>query len=150
MKIRRAFGASGLLLAIALWASACDDGGPEPRASAHKTACQIDIQPPAEFRQAGRQRIPDTNRVALRETYRSSRGQTLTLFAGVRGEFGEGMRFYGRVSRETGTARLYGKGSNWVLIWRSPGPCGPRAVIGERFSRAGFLDVLRAMNAIAA
>jgi hypothetical protein len=139
-----------LLLAVAFLASACDDGGPKPRPVPKETICRIALETPAEFRPAGRQRIPDTNRVAVRETYRSSRGQTLTLFAGVRGEFGEGMRFYGRVSRETGTARLYGKGSNWVLIWRSPGPCGPRAVIGERFSRAGFLDVLRAMNAIVA
>ena len=150
MRNRRTSGAAGLVLVLALAASGCGGGGPEPRPPDHPTGCRIDLQPPDGFHRAGSQHIRERDRVAVRETYRSKEGQVLTLFAGIRGEFGEGMHFYGRIRRTNGTARLYGAGSNWVLIWQSPSPCGPRAVIGERFSRRDFREALRAMNVIPA
>jgi hypothetical protein len=86
------------------------------------------------------------NRIAVRETYRSD-DQTLTLFSGLRGEFGEGMKFLGRTQlRRGGEARLYGERSNWVLTWQSVPPCNPRAVIGQGFSRRTFRRVLRQMQ----
>jgi hypothetical protein len=150
VRTRRTCGAAGLLLILALFASACGGGGPEPRPASHTTVCRVDLQPPPEFHRAGRQRIPEPNRVAVRETYRSKEGQVLTLFSGLRGEFGEGMHFYGRIRRSNGTARLYGARSNWVLIWESAPPCGPRAVIGERFSRHDFREALQQMHLIPA
>jgi hypothetical protein len=69
----------------------------------------------------------------------------LHAFAGIPGEFGEGLPDAGTVELVGGgTGRLAGGVHEvWVLSWAEGGTCDPRVILGRGFDRRGFLELLR-------
>lgn len=71
-------------------------------------------------------------------------GREIHVFAGIPGEFGEGLPDHGEVTvTEGGPARLLGDGSVWVLVWDTSGACAAHAVLGNGFKRGEFLRVVK-------
>ncbi|MFM7719109.1 MAG: hypothetical protein ACKO8G_06425, partial [Actinomycetota bacterium] len=91
------------------------------------------------------------DRIATRSTLEDDRGRTLTRFAGLEGEFGEGLPLADDAVAlaSGGTARLLGSQRVWALVWRTDGPCGAKAAFAGGFRRGAFLRVLREMGVLA-
>lgn len=145
-------GVAALLIALAPAAvmGACRtdlaDGASEP-----VPVCEVEIAPPAgmEPLETFRERFAD--HVGVRLGFRDPRGRELHAFAGIPGEFGEGLPAAGEVELVQGrTGLLTGSDRVWVVEWTQGGPCDPRAALGNGFGREGFLDVLRSSGIAAA
>jgi hypothetical protein len=81
--------------------------------------------------------------VGVRLGYRDELGRELHAFAGIPGEFGEGLPAAGEVELAPGvTGLLSGSGTVWVVEWEEGGPCDPRAALGNGFEREAFLEVV--------
>lgn len=123
---------------------ACTTGSPVgPEASGSVTVCEPPIAAPVGWRvlPAFRERYAD--RIGVRVGFRDGLGRELHVFAGIPGEFGEGLPAGGDVVLAAGrVARLSGSGAIWVLEWEEGGTCDPRAALGNGFEREGFLEAL--------
>lgn len=105
--------------------------------------CEPGFSVPMGFRQTEVFEEPHEDHVGIRLGFVSDDGLELHYFAGIPGEFGEGLPTVGTVPAAGGIeGALQGRGSTWVLSWRAPGPCGTRAVLGSGFSRDGFVRTL--------
>lgn len=114
-----------------------------------RPVCELGIGSPAGFRVAESFREPYPDHVGTRVGLVSPDGRELHLFAGIPGEFGEGMPVAGSVEAAPGVdGVLRGSERTWVLTWQVPGPCGRRAALGSGFGRRGFLAVLREAGVI--
>ena len=81
--------------------------------------------------------------VGVRLGYGDEEGRELHAFAGIPGEFGEGLPDAGEVSLTNGrTGQLFGRGTVWVLVWAEGGACDPRAVLANGLGRRAFLSSL--------
>lgn len=81
--------------------------------------------------------------VGVRLGYRDGEGRELHAFAGIPGEFGEGLPDAGDVALTHGrTGHLFGDRTVWVLVWDEGGACDPRAVLGNGLGRRSFLASL--------
>lgn len=77
--------------------------------------------------------------VGLRLGFRDERGREFHVFAGIPGEFGEGLPAAGSVALTEGrSGSLAGRAQVWVLTWDEGGLCDPRAVLGNGFTREEF------------
>lgn len=106
--------------------------------------CEVAVRAPAGFRalRAFLEEYPD--HVGVRVGFRDRRGRELHAFAGIPGEFGEGLAAAGKVRLAPGrTGLLSGSERVWVVEWNEGGRCDPRAALGTGFGREGFLEVLR-------
>ena len=84
-----------------------------------------------------------SDHVGIRLGYRDGEGRELHAFAGIPGEFGEGLPDAGEVPLTHGrTGHLFGEGTVWVLVWDEGGACDPRAVLGNGLGRRSFLALL--------
>ncbi|HET7237004.1 MAG TPA: hypothetical protein VFK59_11315 [Actinomycetota bacterium] len=104
--------------------------------------CDVSIEPTGwQALPAFRERYAD--HVGVRLGFRDGLGRELYAFAGIPGEFGEGMPAAGEVELAPGlVGRLSGSGVVWVVEWEEGGPCDPRVALGNGFEREEFLDVV--------
>ena len=134
----RVFGAT---LCLAMLAVACG-GGADPHDDGVPT-CEPGFTTPQGFRATERFEDPYADHVGIRLGFVSDEGRELHYFAGIPGEFGEGLPGVDSiVVAERLEGPLQGSGDTWVLSWRAPGPCGVRAVLGSGFTRRSFLETL--------
>jgi len=114
--------------------------------------CDARFAPPSGFEptETFKEEYPD--RIAVRLGYADGQGRELHAFAGIPGEFGEGLPDAGSLTLAGGrTGRLSG-GPNevWVVTWEEDGACDPRAVLGNGFDRQAFLEVLEGSGLLVA
>lgn len=138
-------GALAVVLALTAMA-ACrpvprGDPGPEEAGP----TCEVAVRAPEGFAALTPFREEYEDHVGVRLGFRDDRGRELHAFAGIPGEFGEGLPAAGTVELGVGrTGLLSGAGRVWVVEWSQGGPCDPRAALGNGFGREGFLDALEA------
>lgn len=133
-----------LALAVVLGVG-CTTAGPE-RGAVHGEVptCEPGFTAPEGFRQTDSLQDPYPDHIGIRLSFRDETGKELHYFAGIPGEFGEGLPVRGTVTAAGEIAgTLQGSADVWVLTWRAPGLCGVRAVLGSGFTRRGFVDTLR-------
>ena len=129
---------ASVVTACAGEASSHDETSPE-----EARPCEVGFTTPEGFRQTERFLDPYPDHVGIRLGFVSDDGRELHSFAGVPGEFGEGLPPAGTVVVAQGLeGPLQGSNGTWVLSWRAPGPCGVRAVLGTGFTRSSFLGTL--------
>ena len=81
--------------------------------------------------------------VGVRLGYRDEQRRELHAFAGIPGEFGEGLPDAGEIPLTRGrSGYLFGRGTVWVLVWDEGDTCDPRAVLGNGLDRGAFLGSL--------
>lgn len=104
---------------------------------------------PAGFRSTETFEDPSADGVGVRLSFRDDQGRELHIFAGIRGEFGEGLPLASQVRLASGEeVRLLGKEETWVIAWDWGGPCGSHAVVGNGFAKQAFIDVLEESGVI--
>jgi hypothetical protein len=139
-----------LLVAVAAAGPACHRADPVTRASG-PPRCDVGLSVPEGFRVTGGMRDPHADHIGVRIDMRSDDGRELHYFAGVPGEFGEGLPERGEVGVRGGeTGELLGAESTWVLEWGSGSPCTPVVVLATGMRRDQFTELLRAARALPA
>ena len=136
---------SGLIPVVLAFAAACTGkGATSATPSGEPPRCETSFSAPAGFEQVESFDERYSNRLGVRLGYRDAGKRELHVFAGIPGEFGEGLPDAGQVQVSGGwPGRLLGDGAVWVLVWNSNGPCASHAVLGNGFGRRGFLLVLK-------
>jgi hypothetical protein len=93
------------------------------------------------------ERYPD--HIGIRITFSDDHGRLLHSFTGVPGEYGEGLPVAGSAHLVSGEdVSLIGKDQTWIIAWDTGGLCGAHALIGNGFTREGFIKVLKASGVI--
>jgi hypothetical protein len=111
--------------------------------------CEVGLAVPDGFRVTGGLQDPYPDRVGVRIDLGDDGGRELHYFAGIPGEFGEGLPERGEMTvRGGGTGELAGEGTTWVIEWGSGSPCTPVVVLGTGMDRRAFTDVLRSAGAL--
>lgn len=127
-------------LAVACGGEASPDDETSPD---QERTCEAGFTTPEGFRQTESFRDPYPDHVGIRLGFIADDGREFHYFAGIPGEFGEGLPSVGVVTVAQGLeGPLQGADGTWVLSWRAPGPCGVRAVLGTGFTRSSFLRTL--------
>lgn len=119
------------MVALALGGCAAPDEPP--------VVCGVRFAAPAGFDplEPFEEEYPD--HVGVRLGFRDERGREFHVFAGIPGEFGEGLPAAGSVPLTEGrSGNLAGRAQVWVLTWEEGGLCDPRAVLGNGFTREEF------------
>jgi hypothetical protein len=101
--------------------------------------CGVRFAAPAGFDplEAFEEEYPD--HIGVRLGFRDERGREFHVFAGIPGEFGEGLPTAGSLQLTEGrVGSLAGRARVWVLTWEEGGRCDPRAALGNGFTREGF------------
>jgi hypothetical protein len=125
-------------LAVAVFVGvACsrDAGTPEPATP----ACEVRFAAPGGFAplESFEERYDD--RIGVRLGFADARDRELHLFAGIPGEFGEGLPDAGSLPLTDGrTGTLVGRDDVWIVTWEEGDRCDPRAVLANGFSRKAF------------
>jgi len=136
--------AAALVVAATLAACGSDNAtgagsGPTDRVP----VCDVAISAPPGSQALPEFREPYADHVGIRLGYRDGLGRELHAFAGIPGEFGEGLPAAGDVELAPGlVGRLSGSGVVWVVEWDEGGRCDPRAALGNGFEREDFLEVI--------
>jgi hypothetical protein len=87
--------------------------------------------------------------IGVRITFGDERGRRLHYFTGVPGEYGEGLPVAGSAHVASGAdVSLIGKDQTWVIAWDTGGLCGSHAVIGNGFTKEGFIKALQSSGVI--
>ena len=132
------------VLAIVALASCRPGSGDEPSGPSSVPRCEVVVRAPAGFRELRAFLEEYRDHVGVRLGFRDRRGRELHAFAGIPGEFGEGLAAAGEVRLAPGRIGLLsGSDRVWVVEWNEGGRCDPRAALGSGFGRRGFLEVLR-------
>jgi hypothetical protein len=139
---------SGVLTLVACGGGAAS----QPTPTSERSACEVSFVTPPGFERTDAFEEPYPDRIGVRLGFRDEAGRELHAFAGIRGEFGEGLPDAGTVELATGGIGRLAGGSHrvWVLLWDEGGPCDPRVVLGRGFDRRTFLDTLRRAGIVAA
>lgn len=147
---------AAVFVSSVLTLAACAGGAGSPPEAGRTGAptppiCDARFEPPAGFEptETFEEEYPD--RIGVRLGYADPDGRELHAFAGIPGEFGEGLPEAGSVKLSAGgTGRLSG-GPNavWVVSWEDGGACDPRAVLGSGFDRRAFMEVLEGSGLVA-
>ena len=135
----------GSVVCLAVAVTACAGSSDPSEGSPHDDipTCEPGFATPHGFRQTEVFEDPYVDHVGIRLGFTSDDGRELHFFAGIPGEFGEGLPVAGSVEAAGGIeGSLQGSATTWVLTWRAPGPCGIRAVLGSGFAKSAFLDTL--------
>ena len=126
-----------LVGATAFGLGGCDASDDPPVMCGVRFAAPAGFEPLEPFEE----QYPD--HVGVRLGFRDVRGREFHVFAGIPGEFGEGLPAAGSVALTEGRiGRLAGRAEVWVLTWEEGGLCDPRAVLGNGFTREGFRAAL--------
>jgi hypothetical protein len=131
---------------------ACGGGAAsQPPPTSDRTTCEVSFVTPPGFERTDTFEESYPDRVGVRLGLRDEAGRELHAFAGIPGEFGEGLPDAGTVELVTGgIARLAGGVHEvWVLVWDEGGLCDPRVVLGRGFERSGFLELLERAGVVA-
>lgn len=131
---------------------ACGGGAAsQPPPTSDRTTCEVSFVTPPGFERTDTFEESYPDRVGVRLGFRDEAGRELHAFAGIPGEFGEGLPDAGTVELVTGgIARLAGGVHEvWVLVWDEGGLCDPRVVLGRGFERRGFLELLERAGVVA-
>jgi hypothetical protein len=143
----RRFVAVSLVTTIAAAGPACSRSGVPPDAGPSR--CDVGLSVPDGFRVTGGIEDPYRDRIGVRIDLRADDGRELHYFAGIPGEFGEGLPERGSIDvRDGETGHLVGDGTTWVLAWGSGKPCAPVVVLANGMERREFMDVLRQAGAL--
>lgn len=132
---------------------ACGGGAAsQPTPTSERPVCEVAFVTPAGFERTNTFEESYPDRVGVRIDFRDEADRELHAFAGIRGEFGEGLPDGGTVELAAGgTGRLAGgRHLVWVLVWDEGGNCDPRAVLGKGFDRPAFLATLAEAGIVAA
>ncbi len=132
-----------LTAVVAACARGSPDGGPV------RCESRLEVPPGFEMTESFEEDFPD--HVGVRLGLRDGRGRELHYFAGIPGEFGEGLPVAGSVAvvgPEQG--QLAGGDEVWVLVWDTAGPCAAHAVLGNGFTRRQFLKTLEVAGVVPA
>ena len=124
--------------AIVFALGSCEAPPDEPR-----LVCGVRFAAPAGFDplEPFEEEYPD--HVGVRLGFRDERGREFHVFAGIPGEFGEGLPAAGSVPlTEDRVGSLAGRARVWVLTWEEGGRCDPRAALGNGFTREQFQAAL--------
>lgn len=136
-----------IVCAVVVLTPACSRGSSAPRAPTGPSgppACETGFTPPEGFEQTESFTEPYADHLGVRQGFKDDEGRELHVFAGIPGEFGEGLPPGGSVTVSTGeSAAVLGKDEVWALVWDTQGPCSARAVLGNGFGRAEFLGSLK-------
>jgi hypothetical protein len=134
----------GAVLVASLAVACAGEASPSGETSPDESlVCEAGFTTPEGFRQTESLRDPYPDHVGIRLGFVADDGRELHYFAGISGEFGEGLPSSGVVTVAQGLeGPLQGSDATWVLSWRAPGPCGVRAVLGTGFTRSSFLRTL--------
>jgi len=135
----------------ALILSACRVAdGPEVASGSTPTVCDVTFQAPAGFSTLDTFHEEYADHIGIRIGFEDGRGREVHAFAGIPGEFGEGMPAAGELEISPGRlGSLSGADRVWVLEWAEGGPCDPRAALGNGFSREGFIALLQEAGIVA-
>lgn len=137
--------AVAFVLAI-LSLAACGGGAKEATgpSTVERPVCEVGFSPPSGFEPLETFREEYSDHIGLRVGFRDERRRELHAFAGIPGEFGEGLSIEATVElADGGSGWLLGEGAVWVLTWREGGVCDPRAVLGNGFDPTAFESVLQ-------
>jgi hypothetical protein len=113
------------------------------------TKCHHPAVAPSGFKETEtvEERYPD--HIGIRITFRDEHGHLLHSFTGVPGEYGEGLPVAGSAHLASGEdVSLIGEDQTWVVAWDTGGLCGAHALIGNGFTREGFIKALKAFGVI--
>jgi hypothetical protein len=135
--------------AAALLVTGCRAGSDDTAHDDGPMVCEPGFGTPAGFRATESFQDPYGDHVGIRLGFVDDEGRELHYFAGIPGEFGEGLPVVDTVPAAGDIeGPLQGRDTTWVLSWRAPGPCGVRAVIGNGFTQADFLETLEAAGIV--
>jgi len=132
---------------------ACGGGAAsQPTPTSERSTCEVSFVTPPGFERTDTFEEPYPDRIGVRLGFRDEAGRELHAFAGIPGEFGEGLADAGTVVLVGGgIGRLAGGVHRvWVLVWDEGGPCDPKVVLGRGFERRAFLDTLERAGVISA
>jgi hypothetical protein len=108
-----------------------------------RVVCGVRFAAPAGFDPLEPFEEQYADHVGLRLGFRDVGGREFHVFAGIPGEFGEGLPAAGSVPLTEGrSGKLAGRAEVWVLTWEERGRCDPRAVLGNGFTREEFQAAL--------
>jgi hypothetical protein len=137
-----------VLIAVAAAGGACHHSAGPP-APVAPSRCDVGLSIPDGFRVTGSMRDPHPDHVGVRIDLRADDGRELHYFAGIPGEFGEGLPDRGEMTVAGGeTGEFFGRETTWVLAWGSGAPCTPFVVLGTGMRRAEFTETLRRAGAL--
>ena len=146
-----------VLATIAVLVTAIVVGGCTPRGAEREDGegtiptCEAGFSTPVGFHATGSLEDPYADHVGIRIDFADDSKRELHYFAGIPGEFGEGLPVAGMVPVTADLqGALQGSEGTWVLSWRAPGPCGVHAVLGSGFERSAFLETLQRAGIIPA
>jgi len=145
-----------ILLVVAATATGACGRGPAPGGAATTTpeeilTCDPGFSEIAGFEQTERSEDPYVDHVGIRLDLEDADHREIHYFAGIPGEFGEGLPANEQVTVAVGVAAsLLGQDTTWVLAWDASGPCGRRAVLGEGLTHDEFLETIRSAGIIPA
>jgi hypothetical protein len=119
---------------------ATDDAGPE--------RCDVPFTVPDGFEATGGVEDPYEDRVGVRVDMEADGGRELHFFAGIPGEFGEGLPLAGSLPTAAGgEGALLGDDDVWVFRVDGEG-CSQTAVLGSGLDRRDFVAMLREVGAV--
>jgi hypothetical protein len=123
---------------------ACARGGSNAASSTPAiVTCAPVFEAPAGFEPLETFEESYPEHVGVRLGYRDEQRRELHAFAGIPGEFGEGLPGAGELAlTRGGSGHLFGRGTVWVLVWHEGDACDPRAVLGNGLERDAFLGSL--------
>lgn len=130
---------AGILGLVACAPGGSDEASPTPAI----ITCAPVFEAPTGFEplETFEETYPD--HVGVRLGYRDEQERELHAFAGIPGEFGEGLPDAGEIPLTRGrSGRLFGRETVWVLVWDEGDTCDPRAVLGNGLERGAFLGSL--------
>ena len=128
----------------------------EPAGTATSTpdeiaACEPGFSGIPGFEQTKRTEDPYVDHIGIRLDLEDAEHRQIHYFAGIPGEFGEGLPTNEQVTVAVGLrASLLGRDTTWVLAWDASGPCGRRAVLGRGLTHDEFLETIRSAGIIPA
>jgi hypothetical protein len=147
MTIRRVIGSAAAAALLPL--AACHDGAPVSRPS-DRPRCESMFPVPHGFQTVQTFEEPYPDHIGTRVSLRDGAGRRLFWFAGIPGEYGEGLPTAGRVEIASGErVPLIGADGTWVVSWDMQGVCGSHAILGNGFSRKRFTEMLRRSGIVA-
>ena len=138
-----------MLVALSVLAGCTGRTAEQQTALPSSTKCHPLAVAPSGFKvmETVEERYPD--HIGIRITFRDDHGRLLHSFAGVPGEYGEGLPVAGSAHLVSGgDVSLIGKDQTWVIAWDTGGLCGAHALIGNGFTREGFIRALEASGVI--
>jgi hypothetical protein len=138
-----------ILVALSVLAGCTEGGAQRESVPPSPMNCPAIAMAPSGFNvtETVEERYPD--HIGVRVTFTDDHGRLLHSFAGVPGEFGEGLPVDGSVRLVSGQdVSLIGKGRTWIIAWDTGGLCGSHALIGNGFTKEAFIKALNASGVI--